>query len=282
MSDPNRPEPPADQTPPEQVPGQDTHVFPESVATPPAPPQTPPPAPQPAPQPAQAPRYAPYQPAQQAPLTPPPPPPPSPGYPAPGYPGAAQPTPPYAVPPAYGPPLPGPGEPFDGATTPEDLSRPLYGATFGQSITRFFKNYANFSGRASRSEFWWAQLFLALVSLIPFTLLMIGFFAVGATMSSRYDPYLGYSTTEPAAGAIAMLIVCGGLVFLLWAATIVPTLAIGWRRLHDGNFPGPLYLLVLGSMIPFINYIAWLGSIAVLVLTILPSKPEGRRYLSNR
>ena len=35
------------------------------------------------------------------------------------------------------------------------LDAPLRGATFGQAFTRFFKKYAIFHGRASRSEFWW-------------------------------------------------------------------------------------------------------------------------------
>src|SRR6185312_8282818 len=39
------------------------------------------------------------------------------------------------------------------------LDQPLYGASFGQAIKRFFTKYATFSGRASRSEYWWVQLF---------------------------------------------------------------------------------------------------------------------------
>ena len=35
------------------------------------------------------------------------------------------------------------------------LEAPLRGATFGQAFARFFKKYAIFHGRASRSEFWW-------------------------------------------------------------------------------------------------------------------------------
>ena len=33
------------------------------------------------------------------------------------------------------------------------LSQPLYGATMGQAINRFWKKYVVFSGRASRSEY---------------------------------------------------------------------------------------------------------------------------------
>jgi hypothetical protein len=46
------------------------------------------------------------------------------------------------------------------------LDKPLYGATFGQAISRFFKKYATFSGRASRSEYWWWVLASAIISAV--------------------------------------------------------------------------------------------------------------------
>ncbi len=39
------------------------------------------------------------------------------------------------------------------------------GIGFGQACRLFFKNYFDFSGRATRSEFWWAFLFCSLISL---------------------------------------------------------------------------------------------------------------------
>ena len=44
--------------------------------------------------------------------------------------------------------------------------RPLYGAGFGQAVRRFWSKYATFSGRASRSEFWWWQLANLLVAVV--------------------------------------------------------------------------------------------------------------------
>ena len=38
------------------------------------------------------------------------------------------------------------------------LDRPYPGCPPVQAIERFFRNYAVFSGRASRSEFWWPML----------------------------------------------------------------------------------------------------------------------------
>ncbi|MCB4208648.1 DUF805 domain-containing protein [Arthrobacter sp. UM1] len=53
------------------------------------------------------------------------------------------------------------GQPVGG--TPENLDLPLYGATLPQAFTRFFKRYANFHGRSSRSEFWWMSLVVMVV-----------------------------------------------------------------------------------------------------------------------
>ena len=40
--------------------------------------------------------------------------------------------------------------------------------TFGQSIKTCFSKYVTFSGRASRSEYWWFALLSLIVGLIPF------------------------------------------------------------------------------------------------------------------
>ncbi len=37
---------------------------------------------------------------------------------------------------------------------------------FQQAVQSVFSNYASFRGRASRSEFWWFQLFLLLGSIV--------------------------------------------------------------------------------------------------------------------
>lgn len=47
------------------------------------------------------------------------------------------------------------------------LDQPLYGATFGEAIGRFWSKYASFDGRASQSEYWWAFLFFVLLSWVP-------------------------------------------------------------------------------------------------------------------
>jgi uncharacterized membrane protein YhaH (DUF805 family) len=137
------------------------------------------------------------------------------------------------------------------------LWAPYYGAPFPAAVRRFFKKYATFSGRASRSEYWWWTLVSVAVSIIGNIIISAG---AGTLPTAGLS-----STTAPGPGATF-----GAILLIIWAlATIVPSLALSVRRLHDGNFSGWLLLIVL---VPF------LGALALLVLMILPSNPAGQRF----
>ncbi|MBB5642539.1 DUF805 domain-containing protein [Cryobacterium roopkundense] len=110
--------------------------------------------------------------------------------------------------------------------------------------------YAGFSGRAPRSEYWWWAMWVAAVYIafyIPIVVLSV----------LRFD----------AAGPIAVAIACVWAVVMLGA--IVPTISVTVRRLHDANLSGWFYLL---------NLLVGAGSIAVFVMTLLPSNPAGARF----
>jgi uncharacterized membrane protein YhaH (DUF805 family) len=136
------------------------------------------------------------------------------------------------------------------------LSQPLYGASFVEAVSRFFRKYATFSGRASRSELWWWVLAGSIVPMISYLVMMSG--AAGATASA--DGQLSY-------GAAYWV---GYALFIGWSlATAVPLLALYWRRLHDTNRSGAWY---------FIGFIPFVGAIILFVLVILPSDPAGARF----
>ena len=164
----------------------------------------------------------------------------------------------------YGPPVfnfvpLGPGEPYNGAAHPSDVIRPLYGASFPQAIRRFFASYARFTGRASRSEFWWSYLFCGLLRVLPFFLLGIVAIATEELPSSTMSPQ--------AEEAVAAL---GGLTILVvYLGLLLPQLAVAARRLHDGNYSALLLLLLL---------IPWIGVIIIGVFMLLESRPAGRRF----
>lgn len=137
--------------------------------------------------------------------------------------------------------------------TPDNLDLPLYGASMGQAVTRFFKRYAKFQGRSSRSEYLWVQLALFIISAI----LMIPIFGSLAGSSSSS------SGTSPLASVFMVIL------FLVSLAVLVPSIALSVRRLHDTNQSGYMYLL---SLIPY------LGGIIVFIMCCLPTKPEGARF----
>lgn len=172
---------------------------------------------------------------------------------------------------------------LDGTKDPKDTSRPFYGAGPIVAARRWLAQYATFSGRASRAEFWWVQAL--------YNLLLVGtgvIIAVGAILSDlwaanngREIEVIGYNNwgdpvtvthgpgvaDAPTAwimyvGLILMVLVTLGLLLPMIAATV--------RRLHDANFSGWLYLL---NLVPF-----GLGGVAVLVLCVLPPNPQGRRF----
>ena len=92
---------------------------------------------------------------------------------------------------------------------------------FVDSIKICFNKYADFNGRAKRPEFWWFTLFLFLANLV-----------------------------------LGML---GDMISMLFSlATLLPSLSVGARRLHDTNRSGWWQLLWLIPVIGWIVMIVFL------------------------
>ena len=109
------------------------------------------------------------------------------------------------------------------------------------------KNYATFSGRARRKEYWMFFLISALISIV-LTLL---------------DILLGTYSVEYEAGFFS------GLYSLL---VLIPGIAVGVRRLHDTNRSGWWILI---SLIPII------GVLVLFVFMCLDSQPGTNRFGVN-
>lgn len=124
---------------------------------------------------------------------------------------------PYGAPGAQQTPFPG-GPQGDAAAQAgpngePPLWAPWYGISFQQAFKRFFQKYAMFDGRASRSEYWW----WILANLIITT-------ALSSLSSLAGDGGAGV--------VVSLLTIAYGL------GTLVPSLAIAWRRAHDSNKSG--------------------------------------------
>ena len=109
------------------------------------------------------------------------------------------------------------------------------------------KKYATFEGRARRKEYWYFVLFclLAIVAL------------------SIVDGIAGTFDEEVEIGLF------GGLFIL---ATLLPSIAVTVRRLHDTNRSGWWVL---------INFIPIVGALVVLVFTLQDSQPGANRFGPN-
>lgn len=146
---------------------------------------------------------------------------------------------------------------------------------------KFWTRYADFSGRSSRSDYWWVVLCHFLITL-PFSL--IAFFGFLIPLFSEIY-YAGLYDYEPdLSGAMAGAGLAVFIMFLLaiyGLATIVPNLAIAVRRLRDAGFHWAFIFLTVGpslaSFIPVLNILAALVSlpcsIALIVLLCQASKP---------
>ena len=146
---------------------------------------------------------------------------------------------------------------------------------------KFWTRYADFSGRSSRSDYWWVVLCNFLITL-PFSL--IAFFGFLIPLFSEIYYARLYDYEPDLSGAMAGAGLAVFIMFLLtiyWLATIVPHLAITVRRLRDAGFHWAFIFLGVGptiaSFIPVLNILAALVSlpcgIALIVLLCQASKP---------
>lgn len=100
---------------------------------------------------------------------------------------------------------------------------------FFEAISAGFGNYVNFSSRAIRSEYWYWTLFIVLISIVTS---IIDIAVLGAT---QFSPI----TT----------------IFSL--ATLLPSLGVSIRRLHDLDRTGWWILLALIPLVGAIILIVW-------------------------
>ena len=113
--------------------------------------------------------------------------------------------------------------------------------SFGEAVGLFFKQYAAFKGRSSRSEFWYAWLFLRIVDVI----LGLPSLICGVALlisSASYGDHNG----------LGGLIFFGVLRLLVGAGTFLPNYAVQARRLQDAGKSGWLvflHLVPLGSIV---------------------------------
>ena len=152
------------------------------------------------------------------------------------------------------------------------------------------KRYADFSGRSRRMEYWMWVLFQILL-YVGVMVLAVGLVAGGAAA--------GDGGGALAAGGAGMVLM--GLYFLAWLAFLVPSIAVGVRRLHDTNRTGwwllapvlPSLLLIFaagaslaspenmaasGGLAMVAMLLVFVLSIVLLVFMLLDGTPGPNKY----
>ena len=119
-------------------------------------------------------------------------------------------------------------------SVPEFVARPQNMMGFADAVrSAIVNNYVNFSGRASRSEYWWFALFNMVIA--------IGSFPI--------DVALGYDFTDPYSTPWV-----SNLFSLL---LLLPGLGLSVRRLHDTGRSGWMLLIGIIPCIGLILLIVW-------------------------
>lgn len=117
---------------------------------------------------------------------------------------------------------------------------PAPGRRFGEAFEVCFNEYFTFSGRASRSEYWYFTLFVILASIAAGIADGMAGLSVGADIGLF--------------GAIVSLV------------TFVPNLAVTSRRFHDAGWSFWWYLLI------FVPVVGW--ALVLYVLVTLDPAPN--------
>lgn len=120
--------------------------------------------------------------------------------------------------------------------------------SFFDWILKSFKNYANFSGRARRKEYWYFYLAASLFTLICRLIIYI------VTISPP-----SYDTASAILSGIAIL----NLIL------IIPMFAVGARRLHDVGRSGWWQLII------FIPFVGWL---VLLYFMFSNTSPQSNKW----
>lgn len=95
---------------------------------------------------------------------------------------------------------------------------------FTEAVSTCFRKYADFSGRARRSEYWFFYLFTSVVS-----------------------------------GVLGLILGSSSIIVTLFSlATLIPSLAVCWRRMHDIGKSGAWVFISLIPLVGWIFALIWM------------------------
>lgn len=155
---------------------------------------------------------------------------------------------------------------------------PARGVSMITAVKLFYRKYARFAGRASKSEYWWIMLFVLLASIVLTLVPMVGPFLLAVFMLGSLVPSLAlvwrraHDSDKPWLPWLYVgSIVLSGALAAMAAASSISALSTGRM---DVNMLGGM----LGGMSLVSGLLGLLSFILFIVIGVLPSKPSGVRF----
>lgn len=138
-----------------------------------------------------------------------------------------------------------------------------------------YKRYVDFEGRSRRMEYWMFALFYIIVSAVLVGPFFFSF--MSASLANAGDPAAQEAAMAAMFESGLGLSVIGLVIWVIFAlGSIIPSIAVTVRRLHDRDMSGWWYLgAFVAGFVPFIGFVA---SIAMFVITVLPGTQGSNRF----
>ncbi|MFT4959787.1 MAG: uncharacterized membrane protein YhaH (DUF805 family) [Paracoccaceae bacterium] len=127
---------------------------------------------------------------------------------------------------------------------------------FSEAVRVCLRKYVTFSGRATRPEYWYFILFVILGGII---FGIFDYILFGGTVETASE------TTSDSMSASFNAQSNGPLASLFSLAVFLPSLAAGWRRMHDSGRSGLHMFYPMIVMIGVGVFMAFWGGLAELV-----------------
>ncbi len=145
--------------------------------------------------------------------------------------------------------------------------------SFMDAIKTCFQKYANFNGRARRSEFWWFYLLNCIPGWIISGLAQWKMSKAAELEAQIYDSLFDQSKQaaimEQAESVDAIFFPCAIIFGIISLAMLIPMLAAWVRRLHDIGKSGHMLWLIL---------VCGIGGLIPLLMCIKDGDPAPNQY----
>lgn len=148
--------------------------------------------------------------------------------------------------------------------------QPVYNCSFKEAIKRMFTKMFVFKGRASRAEYWLSSIYYIIelgIGIVLYALLKI--IEIILLHTNNYSMYMMLTSLF----ASQFIIILSYLYFAMFFISIIPSVSLAVRRLHDTNAPGWLLIfMMLMQVIPPI------GTPVSIFLLARKSSKDGIKY----